>query len=157
MRLYLARHGEAVPKTIDPESSLSTAGKDNISRIANMLGAAGIKVSRVFHSGKKRALQTAAILGHIIAPGMRPEVMEGLHPNDDTLGLFRRAQQWQEDVMVVGHLPYMARAVSRFLIGNEQDMLVRFKPGSVVCLKRSSEGLWAITWALSKDITPAGQ
>ena len=62
MKLYLAQHGEACPKEVDPERPLTDQGREDIERLTAFLGRAGIQVTRVIDSGKLRAAQTADLL-----------------------------------------------------------------------------------------------
>ena len=68
MKLYLAQHGEACTKDIDPERPLTDQGREDIERLAEFLARAGIEVARVIDSGKLRAAQTADLLAAAVAP-----------------------------------------------------------------------------------------
>ena len=67
MKLYLAQHGEACPKDIDPDRPLTDQGREDIERLAAFLARAGIEVERVIDSGKLRAAQTADLLAAAVA------------------------------------------------------------------------------------------
>ena len=82
MKLYLAQHGEALSRQEDPERPLSEQGVQDVRAVAAFLGDAGIKLARVWHSGKRRAEQTAEILARVVLSGGRAEVIEGISPND---------------------------------------------------------------------------
>ena len=152
MKLYLVQHGEALPKDEDPERSLSPQGQQDVQAIADMLGAAGIRVVRVWHSGKRRAEQTAAVLARCVCPGRRIEAIDGVKPNDSTAEFCQDVDVWQEDTLIVGHLPFMSRLVSRLVSGEPERELVSYCPGSVVCLERSGEHRWRIQWMLRPDV-----
>ena len=66
MRLLISRHGDAVSKMENPDRPLSDQGKTEVNRMASFLARAGIKTSRVIHSGKARAAQTGAIYANVI-------------------------------------------------------------------------------------------
>jgi phosphohistidine phosphatase len=148
MQLYLVHHGEARPAEVDPERPLSVAGEADVRRIAAFLAGSGVRVARVLHSGKRRAEQTAGGLAAALAPGIAPASRGGLNPNDLTESLALEVAGWQEDTMLVGHLPFMARLVSRLVAGRENAGVVAFEPGSVVCLLRTDQGAWTIAWML---------
>ena len=59
---------------------------------------------------------------------------------------------WDQDTVVVGHLPFMARLVSLLLSGDAARELVRYQPGSVVCLERNEAGVWGINWMLRPEL-----
>jgi phosphohistidine phosphatase len=148
MQLYLVQHGEALPAEVDPERPLSVAGEADVGCIAAFLAGSGVRVARILHSGKRRAEETAEALAAALAPGNAPVSRSGLNPNDSTESLALELAEWQEDTMLVGHLPFMARLASRLVVGREDAGLVAFEPGSVVCLQRIDEHGWTIAWML---------
>ena len=62
MRLYLVQHGEARSEAEDPERSLTIRGEEETKKISDAAKRLGIRPSRIYHSGKKRAEQTAGII-----------------------------------------------------------------------------------------------
>jgi len=151
MKLYLAQHGEALSKEVDPERPLSARGIRDAGTIAVLAGDAGVQVLRVWHSGKRRAEQTAEILAEVMLPGGKLESIDGINPNDPVGEFMSDADVWHEDTLVVGHLPFMSRLVSLLLIQDQERELVRYCPGSMACLERSAEQGWVLLWMLSPD------
>jgi phosphohistidine phosphatase len=135
MKLYLAQHGEALPREEDPERPLSQQGRRDVQAIAKMLDAAGIRVARVWHSGKRRAGQTAAIIAERVCPRCRTEAIDGIKPNDSTAEFSQDVDVWQED--------------------DPERELVSYYPGSVVCLERSGAHSWSVQWMLRPDVFAA--
>lgn len=152
MKLYLVQHGEALTSDEDPERSLSPQGQQDVQAIAEMLKAAGIRVGRVWHSGKRRADQTAALLAKCICPGGRVEAIGGIKPNDSVAEFSQDVDVWEEDTLIVGHLPFVSRLVSLLVGGDSERELVSYYPGSVVCLKRSDAHSWSLQWMLRPDV-----
>ena len=152
MRLYLVQHGLAVDKQDDPARPLSNAGMHDVARLAQQLGTAGIKVARVWHSGKLRAEQTAIQLGKQVLPGGKAEQVDGIAPNDSVEEFAADIDVWQEDTLVVGHLPFMGRLVSQLLMGDSGRDCVEFRPGSIVCLERTSPDHWVLQWMLRPEL-----
>jgi phosphohistidine phosphatase len=146
MRLYLVQHGEALSKDVDPERALSDAGRADAERLASFLASRRLTINRVLQSGKLRAQQTATILARTLAPDIAPEQANGLNPLDDPQSLLRTIAGWQEDVLIVGHLPFLAKLVGQILTGTD-DSLVMFEPGTMVCLERS-EDRWSVAWVV---------
>ena len=148
MKLYLAQHGEACAKDVDPKRPLTDQGREDIERMAEFLARAGIEVGRVIDSGKLRAAQTADLLAAAVAPMVELETNDRINPNDDP-----RAFDWEQatggqDTLVVGHLPFMVRLVS-LLVGEDPDRsMAAYQPGSVVCLERNGDGRWQINWMI---------
>lgn len=153
MRLYLVQHGQAFPKEADPDRPLSEPGQADIARLAKFLQKAEIQVSRVIHSGKKRAQQTADLLASAICPGKTTQEGSGLSPNDPVEAFATKASQWQEDTVVVGHLPFLARLVDH-LVAKGQQEVVSFLPGTVVCLERIDLQGWTIAWMIRCELLP---
>ena len=148
MKLYLVRHGEAVSEGVDPDRPLSDEGRSDVQRVATFLGKAGIRVGRILHSGKRRAEQTAELLARSVGNRECLEKTSGIKPLDPTTPFARLVNEWTEDTMVVGHLPFMGRLVSRLVVGNEVVPSVSFRSSTVVCLDRADDGTWTIDWIL---------
>ena len=154
MKLYLVQHGEAVSKQEDPGRPLSEQGVQDVQAVAAFLGDAGIKVARVWHSGKRRAEQTAEILAKAVLSGGRAEIIEGISPNDPVGEFATDADVWDEDTLVAGHLPFMSRLVSLLMTGDADTRLVQYQPGSLVCLERVDAEQWVIAGMIRPDMLP---
>ena len=148
MRLYLVQHGEAAPKEENPDRPLTDKGRRDVRRMASFLSRSGVRVGRVIHSGRRRARDTATLLAQVLAPvALVEEAAAGLAPDDGTDVLLAAIADWREDIMVVGHQPFMGRMVAR-LIGDDANLkVVDFQPGTVVSLERNdASGAWTIVW-----------
>lgn len=154
MLLYLVQHGDALPEDVDPARPLSANGRADAERVAALLAGQVPGIARVLHSGKTRAQQTAEILAREIARGAPLQAVSGLNPLDDPEPWVQQIDSWTENVMLVGHLPFMSRLVSRLLVGEADVGVVAFEPGSVVCLERDG-GNWTIAWMLRPLLLPA--
>ena len=149
MRLYLVRHGDAVSKDVDPERPLSETGCGQVQDVAVLLGRAGIRVSEIIHSGKRRAEETAEILAGAVK-SERLVVAAGINPNDSTEEFSGAIDSWTDDRMVVGHDPFMSKMVSRLVAGDEDKSILKFYPAMVVCLRR--EETWLIDFVISPQL-----
>jgi phosphohistidine phosphatase len=153
MRLYLVQHGDALPEDVDRARPLSVNGRADVERVAALLAGQAPGISRVLHSGKTRAQQTAEILARKIACGAQLQAVSGMNPLEDPEAWAQQIDALTEDVMLVGHLPFMSRLVSRLLVGKADIGVVAFEPGTVVCLERD-KGRWAIAWMLRPVLLP---
>lgn len=151
MRLYLLQHGEALPKTQDPERPLSAQGRSDLERLAAWLGRTGVRVAQVRHSGKTRAAQSAGILAAQLAPGGAIEAMTGINPDDSPAPLADQAAHWDQDCLLVGHLPFMAKAASLLLCGDPERVVLLFRPGTLVVLERNGTGSWGLVSMIRPD------
>lgn len=152
MKLYLVQHGAAVSKQEDPERPLSEQGVQDVRALAVFLGNAKIKVTRVWHSGKRRAAQTAELLARAVLPRGKAEAVGGLGPNDPVGEFAADADVWDEDTLIAGHLPFMSRLVSLLVTGEADAERVQYQPGSVVCLERGDAEQWVILWMLRPEL-----
>lgn len=167
MRLYLVQHGDATPKDQNPERPLSDKGRTDIERMAAFLARSRMRVARVIHSGKTRARETAVLFADVLGPGkVVEEAVAGLGPNDSTDLLFQAVGPWAGDaaagvegagdIMVVGHLPFMGRLLSRLVSGTEDSAIAAFSPGTVACLENTEDpaGLpgWTLVWVVRPEL-----
>lgn len=151
MKLYLIQHGDSVEKEIDPERPLSEQGKKDIEYLAHFLSHLDLTVKHIYHSGKKRAEQTAEILAYHLFPDVVIEAHSDLDPMDPVEPFARSIAQVNEDTLVAGHLPFMARLVGKLLVQDENNILVDYKPGSIVCLERYNNK-YVIQWMLRPEL-----
>ena len=83
MALYVVQHGKSLPKTEDPDQGLATQGEVETDRIADVAAGYNVRVSRILHSGKKRARQTAERLERRLSPAGGTASVGGMNPMDD--------------------------------------------------------------------------
>jgi len=147
--IYLVQHGKAFDEKVDPERSLTPEGVEESRRVAAHLAKARVKVAVVYHSGKKRARQTAEIFAQAL--GARTEEKDGLNPNDDP-AIWAERLDALDDVMIVGHLPHLSRLASLLVVGNPEVPVVEFRYSGVVALTRTPK--WVVKWFITPDILP---
>lgn len=154
MHVYLVQHGAAVPKDENPERPLSEGGREDVKRMASFLARSRVSANRVLHSGKLRAVETALLLATVLGPANVVEENAGqLAPNDPVEPMFSTIDTWTEDTIVVGHLPFLSKLVSRLVTGDEDETVVHFKPGAVACLERGENGGgWTVQWFLRPEL-----
>jgi len=148
MNLYLVQHGEAVSEEIDAQRPLSDKGRSDVRRVGKLLREAGLEVESIWHSGKLRAQQTAEILGEVLYVKGNVVAKKGLAPLDPTEPIENELRKREEDLMIVGHLPFLEKLVSRLLVNSDSPNLITFQQGGVVNLQRSEAGNWAIRWMI---------
>jgi len=153
MKLYLIQHGEARSEVEDPERSLTDKGKQEVLSVSKAATGLNIRPSKVFHSGKLRAKQTAEIIASALKiPGLSVQATEGLNPNDDIRPWAERISKEKEDLMFVGHLPFLEKLASFLLCGSENARLVWFRYGAIVCLDQKEDKGWAVRWILTPEM-----
>jgi phosphohistidine phosphatase len=151
MRLYLVQHGEANAKDVDPERHLAEEGKRNAKKMAAFLRPLGLSVAAVWHSGKTRAAETADrfVAALDAAEGVTPR--DGLGPKDDVRPVKEKLESGGRDVMIVGHMPFLAKLASLLLTGGEAARPVAFRNAGVLCLEREDES-WRVRWLVAPDL-----
>jgi len=149
MALFLVQHGKSLPKEKDPDQSLSRQGIEETQAMAKMAFDQYVQVSRIIHSGKKRALQTAEIFMKVLEPEAGISKESGLAPLDDVSIFASSTVNSDENIMVVGHLPFLERLVSYLVAGAPESPVIKFHNSAIVCLDidDASES-WFIRWAL---------
>ena len=150
MKLYLVQHGKAKPKEEDPERSLAEEGISEVEVVGEFLRKAGVKLSKIFHSGKMRALQTAEILAKHI--GAEIEKEDGLEPLAEIDIWVKKLEETEDDIMLVGHLPHLSRLANYLIAGNQELDAISFRFGGVVCLERDEGEKWRILWIIRPEI-----
>ena len=152
MAVFLVQHGLSLPKEQDPEQGLSEAGNTDVSRIAEVAKVYNIPVAAIFHSGKKRARQTAEIFASALEPRGGVAEMAGLKPMDDVQA-FSRSLDVRSNHMFVGHLPFMEKLTAFLVTGKVNGPVFQFQNGGIVCVgPYGDENGWVIKWSLMPNI-----
>jgi phosphohistidine phosphatase len=152
MALFLVQHGKNLSKTEDPKKGLSQEGKSDVKRIADTAKAYGVHVSQIRHSGKTRALETTEIFAAALKPSNGLQASIGINPLDDVTAVAETIHS-QDDIMLVGHLPFMERLTSYLITGSIDTPVFKFQNGGIVCLEKDLDTLnWVIKWALMPKV-----
>jgi phosphohistidine phosphatase len=152
MFLYLVQHGEAKREEEDTARGLTAKGAQDVRMVAAYAQKMDLRISRIFHSGKTRAMQTAQIFADYLKPEKGGSETGSLAPMDDPTIWAKRISVMQENIMLVGHLPHMAKLAGLLLCGDKEKMFIDFKMGGIVCLMRFDDDHWAMEWMLVPEI-----
>ena len=150
--LYLVQHAEAKKEGDDPTRGLTDKGFRDIALTALFAHDQGVAVNRIYHSGIKRAQQTAQALADQVHPKEGMSEADWLAPMDDPKIWADRLSHMHEDIMLVSHLPYLAKLASLLLCGDGLKNVVDFKNAGIVCLKRFEDGHWAVAWMVTPEM-----
>ena len=152
MALYLVQNGRSVPKDIDPDQGLSQDGIAETRRIAGVAADYGVKISRIRHSGKTRARQTAEIFAAALNPANGTQELAGLKPLDDVVAA-AAAIDPDANTMLIGHLPFMERITAYLVTGSADNSVFKFQNSGIVCLGKDPQtDSWVIVWTLMPKI-----
>ena len=154
MDIYLMQHGLAVPAEIDVDRPLTAEGREEVTQVARHAAACGVRVDRIVHSGKTRAVQTAEILA--AALGCEDvAAVHGLKPNDDVAAAARSLVDPAASggLAIVGHLPSLDRLASLLVAGDAAAHVVAFRNAGLVSLvPAESSGGFSVAWAVTPDL-----
>lgn len=151
MSLCLVQHGDAVPKDVDPDRPLSPQGLRDVQRLREHLAEQIAGPRRILHSGKTRARHTAELLAEALDPHCEIQERSGLDPNDPPKAFADYLDHEPDDLIVVGHMPFLARLLARLLRCAEETPVVDFIPGTMVMLDRGDDGRWRIVSVMRPD------
>lgn len=155
MLLYLVQHAEAKQEGEDPARGLTDKGFRDIALTALFAHDRGLTMNRIYHSGIKRAQQTSQALADQIHPKEGMSEADWLAPLDDPKIWEEHLSHMHENIMLVSHLPYLAKLASLLLCGEGSKNIVDFKNAGIVCLKRFDDGHWSVEWIVTPEM--AGQ
>jgi phosphohistidine phosphatase len=153
MALYLAQHGKSLSKEQDPEQGLSRAGYADVNRMAQMAADYGVRPAAIRHSGRKRARQTAEIFAEALqGERSKAEPVSGIDPLDDVAAVANTLKTG-DNLMLVGHLPFMERLTGFLITGSAERLIFKFQNGGIVCLDKNQDARWwFMKWALMPRI-----
>ncbi len=143
MEIFLVQHGEAKSEEEDPKRPLTDKGKEDVTTVAELVAERGLKVEKVYHSGKTRAKETAEIFARQLKI-KEIEGIKGIGPLDDPSIAKELIEKSEKSIMIVGHLPHLSKLVSLLLINNPDKEIVKFQMGGMIGLRRVEKG-WFIT------------
>ena len=150
MDLYIVRHGEAHPGNNDAARMLTDRGRADVNRVATAANLRGASVRQVRHSGRERARETAEIIAGVLDPPAGVIATSGIHPEDDidpiALSLFGE----RDSLMLVGHLPFVARFVGLLTLGDANRSPVKFPTATIACL-HGQDDQWELAWTEHPD------
>ena len=147
MRILLVHHADAVSPGADAQRPLSLVGRDQAARMAQEAKARGVAPAAIWHSGKLRARQTAEAFWRACNPLAAFTAVRNLQPADPPEWI--RDQLLAEDspVLLVGHMPHLARLLRTMVGGSSESSTAEFPPHGMVCLERIDPG-WIERWRL---------
>ncbi len=154
MQLYLVQHGASKSESEDPQRSLTDEGRQTVEQMAHLLSSLGLVLDCIEHSDKLRARQTAEILAARLRPREGTKQVAGMGPNDYVEPMCERLQTGSNNLMLVGHLPYLSRLLAMLLGVRKDHTVLEFRMGGVVRLDRNESGEWVVRWAITPELVP---
>lgn len=152
MKLYLVQHAKAASKDADPQRPLTEEGRRDIQKVAAFIKPLNLSVDYLWHSGKKRAVQTSGFLAEVVKINETQIIHDGLGPNDDVTALKNELISARQNIIIVGHLPFLSKLASLLLTGCESSNTVAFKQAGIVCLDYSGDNQWQLDWLIIPEL-----
>jgi phosphohistidine phosphatase len=143
MHIALVRHGEAEAGGADDHRPLTTRGRTDTERVGRAALAAGLKVERIRHSGKRRALETAAILSDRLGASVDPEPLALLRPSASPIEAASWIESQREPQLLVTHLPLIELLASHLLSRTNDESPLPFPAATLLWLE-AKDGLWRV-------------
>lgn len=148
MELYLIRHAialDAEPGQSDDARPLSEEGIQKFTEVVRGLKRLGVRLDRLYHSPKLRAVQTAELLVPLLDGETEVTPYLATDPSPDLL-----KSLVGESVGLVGHEPWMSELCAWLLTGRRSGGHFPFKKGGVAWLEGTPKpggmklrGFWA--------------
>lgn len=144
MRAMLVHHADALSPAIDAERPLSSRGLAQAAWLAGAMAGAGFAPDAIWHSGKRRARQTAEAFLRACNPSAEFRMVRGLRPDDPPEWMRDELAAESRDVLLAGHMPHMAGLLQRL-----SPASAPFPLHGAVVLSRREDGGWDEAWRAS--------
>lgn len=155
MEIYLVQHAEAKSKEEDPNRSITERGRQDVLQVSEFAARMGVKAAQIRHSGKTRAEQTASLLGEVLSPSVEIQTDPRLGPLDPVEPIGDELGNAHQNVMLVGHLPFMERLAGYLLTGDAERAVVKFHNAGIVCIVHTEDD-WQVDWILTPRMVQHG-
>jgi len=152
MRVYLVQHGESKSEEEDPQRRLTDKGIGEVQKVAGFLRPLKLAVDAIWHSDKARAQQTGELLAGALRARGGLVQRENLGPKDQIAATKEALEQTRVDLMIVGHLPFLGKLAALLVTGSEENEIVEFRFGGVVCVERRDDKKWKVAWMVTPSL-----
>ncbi|MFC1739219.1 phosphohistidine phosphatase SixA [Planctomycetota bacterium] len=135
-----------------PPTAFERRRHERSKKMAKFIKPVSLSVGYIWHSPKKRSVQTAQLLGEAIKVQNRMLERQGISPNDDVGKLASEISSAEQEIMLVGHLPFLSKLASKLLCGSESANTISFKNAGIVCLERTEVENWQVNWTVIPEL-----
>jgi phosphohistidine phosphatase len=159
MKIHVLRHGISVNRNDldvenDAERPLTPKGKRQLRQVAAAMKKMGLRFDLVLSSPYLRARQTAEIVADSLKLKKQLKFLDALAPDGslkNLIGQLNESKPAPENVLLVGHEPYLSCLISLLTTGG-MDLAMDFKKGGLCKLEieKLSHGRCAtLVWLLT--------
>ena len=142
--LFLVHHADAVDATVDPQRPLSDDGRRHAERLATRARDRHVNPAVIWHSGKLRTRQTAEPFWRTCNPLSEFAATRHLQPADPPEWIADVITGDPRDIMLVGHMPHIAKLHQR-LVGPREPVAAAFPLHGMVALEQRGNE-WFEVW-----------
>lgn len=151
------QHGPSLDPEEDPGENLSAQGREVVRGAARALKRLDLALDALLASPKARARQSAEIVAATLGFESRliaqSELVKPMTPPEEVLEHLRNLAGAQR-ILIVGHLPHLARLASLLLSGQPDWVVVAFERGGVCRIDLENLGLpGRLAWYLPPAVT----
>ena len=159
MRLYLLRHGLAVPDGTegleDDDRPLTPEGERRVRQVGRGLRRLGVKLDTIATSPLPRASKTAEIIANCLEIPDRLEVVDLLRSGGDLAAI----EGWlngrsEPRLMIVGHNPSLSELLGRLLVGPDQPAFFELRKAGIAALRGEPGGRFQVDWIARPKLFP---
>lgn len=166
MNIFILRHGIAVERGTegfehDSERPLTAKGRRQLRKSAAAMRRMKLRFDLILSSPYVRAKQTAEIVAEELKLGKRLKFSDALKYDGDAAELVRQLSTLKsapENLLLVGHEPYLSQLISLLVSGNE-DVAIDFKKGGLCKLEaeklhygKCAQLVWLLTPKQMKEM-----
>lgn len=151
MKVWIVRHGDAVPGLDDEMRPLSHKGVVEAENVGRFLHKTKELPQVIWHSTLLRARHTAEGIARTAGLGDALVERRGITPDGEPEAVAREieAEGLDRDIMIVTHQPF-AGMLASYLLGRCLGLSMRFTTGTVACFEREST---IAPWTLRAHLT----
>jgi len=118
--VLLVHHAEALLPGVDPMQPLSARGRAQAELVAREAAARGVKPEVIWHSGKRRARETAEACWRVCNPFAGLSAVRGLLPGDPPEWVCDALTGDARQIIVVGHMPHLPTLLNLLTTGSRE-------------------------------------
>lgn len=85
-------------------------------------------------------------------PTGKVEQINGISPNDSAEAFLQRIEFNEQDIMLVGHLPFLSYLTSLLLSREENTVKILYPTCSVVCLEQKDREAWKLEFVINPEL-----
>lgn len=148
MIVYLLRHGRAAQSSPDGPRALTEKGRAEVALVAEHFKKKGLSLTRVWHSPKTRALQTAEVFLKVVGEkGIGVEDKKQLKPEGDDREILDEINQLKEgSLLIVTHMPFVSGLASLMAEDSPNAQFTFPTAGLAAFEKKNQTWKWLWSW-----------